>query len=37
MEQLWSVLWIFFLISAFAPLVQARLVEFARLRAIRGP
>jgi ClpP class serine protease len=36
MERLWSVLWILFLISAFAPLIQARLLEYARLRAIRG-
>jgi ClpP class serine protease len=36
MEHVWSVLWILFLVSAFAPLVQARLLEYARLRAIRG-
>jgi len=30
MDNLWNLLWIFFLISAFMPVVQARLLEMAR-------
>jgi ClpP class serine protease len=36
MNQVWTLLWILLLVSAFAPLVRARLLDYARLRAIRG-
>lgn len=35
MDKLWNLLWVVFLVSAFMPLVQARLLEMARLRALR--
>jgi ClpP class serine protease len=35
MDVMWNVLWIVFLVSAFMPLVQARLLEMARLRFLR--
>ena len=35
MNQIWNALWILFLLSAFMPLVQARLLAMARLRFLR--
>ncbi|MBI4391994.1 MAG: ATP-dependent Clp protease proteolytic subunit [candidate division NC10 bacterium] len=35
MDVMWNLLWILFLLSAFMPLVQARLLERARLRFLR--
>jgi ClpP class serine protease len=35
MDNLWNLLWIFLLVSAFMPAIQARLLEFARLRSLR--
>jgi len=35
MENLWNLLWIFLLVSAFMPVVQARLLEKARLRFLK--
>ena len=35
MDAMWNLLWILFLLSAFMPLVQARLLEMARLRFLR--
>ncbi len=35
MDKLWNLLWLVFLVSAFMPLVQARLLEMGRLRSLR--
>jgi ClpP class serine protease len=35
MDKLWNVLWVILLISAFMPLVQARLLDMGRLRSLR--
>lgn len=35
MDKLWSFLWVIFLVSAFMPMVQARLLAMARLRSLR--
>jgi ClpP class serine protease len=35
MDKLWNVLWIVFLVSAFMPLLQARLLTMGRLRSLR--
>ncbi len=35
MEKIWNLLWVIFLVSAFMPLLQARFLEMARLRALR--
>jgi hypothetical protein len=35
MDQIWNVLWILFLVSAFMPWIQTRVLESARLRALR--
>ena len=35
MNSLWNLVWIFFLISAVMPMIQARLLEMARLRVLR--
>ncbi len=35
MDQIWNLLWILFLLSAFMPLIQARLLGMARLRFLR--
>jgi ClpP class serine protease len=34
-DSLWNVLWVLLLVSAFAPMVQVRLLEMARLRSLR--
>ncbi|SRR6266508_260723 len=35
MDKLWNLLWLIFLISAFMPLIQARLLQMGRLRSLR--
>jgi ClpP class serine protease len=35
MDQIWNVLWILFLVSAFMPWIQTRVLESARLRSLR--
>ena len=35
MDNLWSLLWIFFVVSAVMPVIQARLLSMARLRFLR--
>ncbi len=35
MDNLWTVLWVFFLVSAVLPMIQARLLEMGRLRCLR--
>jgi ClpP class serine protease len=35
MDKLWNLLWVVFLVSAFMPMIQARLLEMARLRSLR--
>lgn len=35
MDKLWNLLWLIFLVSAFMPLIQARLLEMGRLRSLR--
>lgn len=35
MNSVWNLLWVFFLISAVMPMIQARLLEMARLRVLR--
>jgi ClpP class serine protease len=35
MDQVWNVLWILFLVSAFMPWIQTRLLQGARLRSLR--
>ncbi len=35
MDKFWNLLWVLFLVSAFMPLIQGRLLEMARLRALR--
>ena len=35
MDKIWNLLWVFFLVSAFMPLIQARLLEAARLRFLK--
>ncbi len=35
MDGLWNVLWLFVLVSALMPMLQARLLERARLRVLR--
>ena len=35
MDGLWTLLWIFFVVSAIMPMVQARLLEMGRLRILR--
>src|SRR5574341_153582 len=35
MSGLWNLLWVFFIVSALMPIVQARLLEMARLRVLR--
>lgn len=35
MDGLWNLVWIFFLVSAVMPMLQARLLEMARIRVLR--
>ena len=35
MDKIWNFLWVIFLVSAFMPMIQARLLELARLRSLR--
>lgn len=35
MDKIWNILWVLFLVSAFMPLIQARLLEAARLRFLK--
>ncbi len=35
MNSVWNLVWVFFLISAVMPMIQARLLEMARLRVLR--
>ena len=35
MDSLWNLLWIFFLVSAVMPMLQARFLEMARIRVLR--
>jgi ClpP class serine protease len=35
MTTLWNVIWVLFLVSALMPVIQARLLEMARLRTLR--
>jgi ClpP class serine protease len=35
MNSVWNLVWVFFLISAVMPMIQARLLELARLRVLR--
>src|SRR3972149_4389061 len=35
MDNLWNLLWLFLIVSAVMPMIQARLIELARLRFLR--